>query len=210
VKAAGAVPRDTAVGFFLSANRRLDRKDKALVGGEFVPALGRGKSSARKAIVFVPRATKAGRYFLLACADVRRRVKEANEKNNCRASKGKVRVRNAPPPVKVRPHLSSTGAVSRLVRADAGGTLSTSGPDGSTYKLEIPANALVSDETVRMTPVASVSGLPFAGAVAGVDLKPEGLMLTKAARLTIAAANPPPAGRGVIVGWHAGGEGFHL
>src|SRR4051812_20148656 len=51
VRASGRVASTSAVGFLLSANRTKGKGDKPLVGGEFVPKLGAGKSSARKAVL---------------------------------------------------------------------------------------------------------------------------------------------------------------
>lgn len=210
VRASGKVAKPTTVGFLLSSNRTRGKGDTSLVGGEFVPALKSGKSSARPAVAFVPSSAKTGSYYLLACADARSEVKESSEKNNCVASKGKVKVVKPRAAAKLVPHLAEANAVSQLVTADAGGTLTATGPDGSAYKLEIPAGALTSDQTVKMTPVASIDGLPFAGAAAGVDLGPDGLVLVKSARLTITPAHVPPTGRQVTVGWRSGGQDLHL
>jgi hypothetical protein len=198
VRASKKVAKPTAVAFWLSSNRTKGKGDKRVVGGELVPALGRGKSSARAAVAFVPKSVKLGSYYLLACAD------------NCLASKRKLKVVKPRAAAKVTPHLADANAVSQLVSAGAGGTLDATGPDGSTYKLEIPAGALSSDSTIKMTPVASIGGLPFTSAAGGVDIQPEGLILLKPARLTITPAHAPPAGRQVTVGWHAGGQDLHL
>lgn len=207
VRAKGTVTKATTLGFLLSRNRTKGKGDGALVGGALVPKLRGGKSAGRKAIGFLPASIKPGSYFVLACADARKAVKEKSEKNNCRATKRKVRVRKAPAPLTVKPELAATGAVSQLVSADEGGTVSATGPDGSTYSLQIPANGLAGDETITMTPVASVAGLPFDRAAAGVELQPEGLALTARARLTITPKTPPPAGKVVAVGWHEGRRG---
>jgi hypothetical protein len=198
VRASKKVAKPSAVSFWLSSNRTKGKGDKRVVGGEFVPALRAGKSSARAAVAFVPKSVKLGSYYLLACAD------------NCLASKRKLKVVKPRAAAKVTPHLADANAVSQLVTAAAGGTLTATGPDGSTYKLDIPAGALASDTTIKMTPVASIDGLPFTAAVAGVDLQPEGLALLKPARLTVTPAHAPPAGRQVTVGWHAGGQDLHL
>src|SRR3954453_11633 len=198
VRATKKVAKPSAVGFWLSANKTKGKGDKRVVGGELVPALGAGKSSARPAVAFVPKSVKLGSYYLLACAD------------NCLASKRKLKVVKPRAAAKVTPHLADANAVSQLVSAATGGTLTATGPDGSTYKLDIPAGALSSDPTITMTPVASIGGLPFTAAVAGVDLQPEGLLLLKPARLTIAPAHAPPAARQVTLGWHAGGQDLHL
>jgi hypothetical protein len=198
VRASRKLAKPSAVSFWLSANRTKGKGDKRVVGGELVPALKAGKSSARPAVAFVPKSVKLGSYYLLACAD------------NCLASKRKLKVAKPRAAAKVTPHLADANAVSQLVGADAGGTLNATGPDGSTYRLDIPAGALPSDTTIKMTPVASIGGLPFTSAAAGVDLQPEGLVLLKTARLTVTPAHAPPAGRQVTVGWHAGGQDFHL
>ena len=198
VRASRKLAKPTAVAFWLSANKTKGKGDKQLVGGEFVPALRAGRTSARAAVAFVPKSVKFGSYYLLACAD------------NCLASKRKLKVAKPRAAAKVTPHLADANAVSQLVGADAGGTLNATGPDGSTYKLEIPAGALPSDTTIKMTPVASIGGLPFTSAAAGVDLQPEGLALLRTARLTVTPAHAPPAGRQVTVGWHAGGQDLYL
>jgi hypothetical protein len=198
VRASKKVAKPSSVAFWLSSNRTKGKSDIRVVGGELVPALGKGKSSARPAVAFVPKSVKLGSYYLLACAD------------NCVASKRKLKVVKPRAAAKVTPHLADANAVSQVVSTAAGGTLNATGPDGSTYKLEIPAGALPSDTTIRMTPVASIGGLPFTSAAGGVDLQPEGLILLKTARLTVTPAHAPPPARQVTVGWHGGGQDLHL
>ena len=77
----------------------------------------------------------------------------------------------------------------------------------------IPKDALLSDTSITLTPVAAIAGLPLSGGlIAGVDMKPEGLRFVKAATLTIT----PPAGFSVPVerqvgfGYSASGKEFHL
>src|SRR3954453_16565669 len=183
VHASRKLAKPSSVAFWLSPNRTKGKGDKRVVGGEFVPALGSGKTSARPAVAFVPKSVKLGSYYLLACAD------------NCLASKRKLKVAKPRAAAKVTTHLADANAVSQLVTSSAGGTLNATGPDGSTYKLEIPAGALPSDTTIKMTPVASIGGLPFTSAAGGVDLQPEGLALLKTARLTVAPVHVPPPAR---------------
>lgn len=84
-------PRSTT-GFFLSRDERRDKADLVLEGQRAVPKLKpRGKSGGR-ARLGIASSTPAGRYRLLACADVGRRVAERNESNNCRASAGFVEI----------------------------------------------------------------------------------------------------------------------
>jgi hypothetical protein len=84
-------PRSTT-GFLLSRDERRDRTDLVLEGQRAVPKLKpRGKSGGR-ARLGVASSTPAGRYRLLACADIAGRIAEANESNNCKASAGFVEI----------------------------------------------------------------------------------------------------------------------
>ena len=70
-----------------------------------------------------------------------------------------------------------------------GGSIATTSSSGVTYTLEIPPNALPGDVEIAITPVSSISNLPFAGRLEGaVQLEPSGLELLKPAVLTIAKA----------------------
>jgi hypothetical protein len=60
--------------------------DVRLDGTRPVGSLLPGASSTGTANVTISATTAPGTYFLLACADDRKRVPETNEKNNCRAS----------------------------------------------------------------------------------------------------------------------------
>ncbi len=80
-----------SVRYLLSRDRRRGR-DVALRGGRRVGRLRAGRSSSRTTRLRVPSSTAAGRWYILACADSRRRVRERRERNNCRASSGRVLV----------------------------------------------------------------------------------------------------------------------
>jgi hypothetical protein len=77
--------------YYLSRDRRRNRGDIRLQGSR-VRALKRGQSAKGTATVTVPRTTPPTIYFLLACADDGRKVRESKEANNCRASRGSTRV----------------------------------------------------------------------------------------------------------------------
>jgi hypothetical protein len=62
-----------------------------------VGKLARGKTSAGPVEVGVPRAVGAGTYFLVACADDTRRVREARESNNCKVARAPLVVTSTPP-----------------------------------------------------------------------------------------------------------------
>lgn len=72
-------------------------KDKA-VGGDIKLAQGKpktlrpGKTGTLKTNVVVPTATPDGAYFVIACADATKKVRELREENNCRASGAPVQV----------------------------------------------------------------------------------------------------------------------
>jgi len=102
-------------------------------------------------------------------------------------------------------------AASVAISAAAGGSVSTTGADGTVYTLEIPPNSLLNDETVRMTPARSTGSFPFAGGlVAGVDLQPSGVALFEGARLSIHTPASIPRSEETPVAWNGSGEDFFL
>jgi hypothetical protein len=90
-----------------------------------------------------------------------------------------------------------------------GGTLTTTGADGTVYSLTIPPNALLVETTITMTPIVSIAGgdLPD-GSVLGVDLQPSGLRLYAFAELSIAPPHLDPAAD--LAGFSYEGEGDDL
>ncbi len=70
-------------GFLLSKDERRDEADLVLEGRHAVPKLKPRKKSRGQAHLGVVPSTPAARYRLLACADIARRITEANESNNC-------------------------------------------------------------------------------------------------------------------------------
>ena len=63
-----------------------------------VPALARRKRSQKTTALLVPATTPAGRYRLMACADGLIKVRESNENNNCRTTRGAIAIAGAPGP----------------------------------------------------------------------------------------------------------------
>ena len=86
---------------------------------------------------------------------------------------------------------------------------------GVLYTLTFPPDALLFDETITMTPVSRVEGLPFSGGWNGaVHLEPEGLQLAGVATLRIARFDPK-TGRSIMregrpIGFAAEGDGAEL
>lgn len=185
----GSVARAT-VGYFLSRDRARSRDDVRLAGGRVATARTRA-GSARPA---VPGRARLQAYYVLACADVANRVRERNERNNCRASRSRVTLlpRFRPDPLHVTEVLDEARTVSAPI-GPAGGSLSATAADGTRFTLDVPAGALPRTEQIRMTPVASVAGLPAGGQSAGaVRFGPAGLELSGAAVLTVSPATPVP------------------
>jgi hypothetical protein len=89
-----------------------------------------------------------------------------------------------------------------------GGQLQTTGPGGVVYTLQIPDGSLVQPTKISMTPVASLSGLPFGGGNSyAVQLAPEGLHLYQDAILTITPPQPIPVEQQVMFDYQGSGLG---
>jgi hypothetical protein len=116
-----------------------------------------------------------------------------------------------PNPLTVTPVLDPANAAVAVVNATAGGSIQATGSDGTTYTLAVPANALIFDTEITLTPVASIGGLPFSGGLqAAVQIAPDGLELYKTAALTITPAKAVPANQQIGFGYHGSGSEFHL
>lgn len=75
----------------------------------------------------------------------------------------------------------------------SGGSLTATGPDGTSYSLSIPGTALVTDTELSMTPIVGVATPAAGGPVAwelaiGVRVEPSGLYFLDAAQLEITPA----------------------
>ncbi len=91
-----------------------------------------------------------------------------------------------------------------------GGTLETTGADGTHYRLDVPVGTLdrfaFTDRTLALTPLVSSAGtLPNGPVLGAVRLEPEGLRFFTPATLTI---TPPAApGTGPLLGYRGGAGG---
>ena len=95
-------------------------------------------------------------------------------------------------PVTVTMTVDQGKAASARIGPD-GGTVKTTGADGSEFSLEIPAGALVEEIEITMTPIESMDGLPLDdGLAAGVQLEPEGTAFYDFVTLTIEPAEAVP------------------
>jgi hypothetical protein len=78
--------RRSTVRGYLSRDSRKSSGDAPLPPARSVAPLKPGKATRRTVIARVPRGTSTGQWFLIACADAARIVRETNERNNCRTS----------------------------------------------------------------------------------------------------------------------------
>ena len=74
------------LGFFLSPDGTRSGDDLVLGGLVTIRALKSGRKSTQGTPATIPADTLAGYYSLLACADVRAKVTEKREKNNCHSA----------------------------------------------------------------------------------------------------------------------------
>lgn len=91
-----AVARPSATAYFLSADRVRSAGDFKLASRK-LGRLRKGSTSRGQARVTIPPSLTPGPWAVIACADARRRVREASERNNCRSSRY-LTVRGASPP----------------------------------------------------------------------------------------------------------------
>lgn len=113
-------------------------------------------------------------------------------------------------PVTLKPTIDAAAAVSKIITAENGGTLSATGKDGTRYRLSIPGGALLSDATITIVPLSKVDGLPLSGgSIAALHIEPSGLQLMKAATLTIDPARDVPVAEQVAFAYYGGGNDAH-
>jgi hypothetical protein len=106
-----------------------------------------------------------------------------------------------------------SGLAEGAVISTAGGSLSAQAADGTQFTLTFPEGALQNDETITLTPISGVEGLPFSGGlVGGVQMAPEGLRLFQPATLTIESPNTVAAQgfETVAFAYHEDGQGVYL
>jgi len=116
-----------------------------------------------------------------------------------------------PNPLSVSPVLDPTHATVAVITATAGGSITATAADGTIYILTIPADALLFDTEITLTPVTSIGGLPFSGGLqAAVQIAPDGLYLYQVATLSIAPATAVLSSKQIGFGYYGGGTEFHL
>lgn len=209
--------KPTRTRFYVSRDARWQKKDPAVATIRTM-RLKAGKSAKATRTLRLPENLAPGTYRIIACADVTRRVRESNEKNNCRMAKRALVVKRPaviapPPPVKPPPaggplDVGYTTEPSRAVVSTlTNHQITTTGSNGTTYELTIPSGALPSPTRITMTPVASIGDYPFSSLVGAVEIQPHGLQLLKPARLVITPAETVAKPTGFLFG--ESGHDFH-
>lgn len=85
----------------------------------------------------------------------------------------------------ISPLLDTEREASETVGPD-GGTVTAAAADGTEYVLTLPADALIEETEISLTPIVSIDDLPMSGGfVAGVHFEPSGLELFRSATLTV-------------------------
>ena len=113
-------------------------------------------------------------------------------------------------PIQVGVALDSGKTVEAVIPVE-GGTLSVTGADGTLYTLEIPSDALLNETTIGMTPVTSISDMPFGNErTYAVQLSPEGLFFQNFAILTITPAEEIPLAEQITFGYQGDGKDLIL
>jgi hypothetical protein len=116
-----------------------------------------------------------------------------------------------PDPLDVGVAVDPARSATALVTPSAGGTISATGADGTSYTLVVPPNALFDAVTVRMTPVTAIEGSPLSGGLVGaVQLEPAGLRLADVATLAVVPVQAIDAATTVGFGTEHAGTDFHL
>src|SRR5215207_6112111 len=93
----------------------------------------------------------------------------------------------------------------------AGGSLSLASADGSTFRLEIPPNALEKETEITMTAVKTIDGAPLdKNTPTAVQLEPSGLFFNEVVTLTIVPAKEIPVKEQIIFGYEGDGKDYHL
>ena len=104
-------------------------------------------------------------------------------------------------PIQLQVVADESSAVEAIIPIE-GGTLSVTGADGTRYTLEIPADVLVEETTIRMTPVESIEGLPWGDESAlAVRLEPEGIHFLDFVDLIVEPASDIPVAEQILFGF---------
>jgi hypothetical protein len=111
-----------------------------------------------------------------------------------------------PDPINVAVTLDNIQNNSALITTQ-GGSLSVTGKDGTVYTLDIPKDALLVDTAITMTPVSTLTGLPFGSTDSlAVQLEPEGLTFNNFVTLTITPKVTIPVDQQLMFTYQGSGQ----
>ena len=112
-----------------------------------------------------------------------------------------------PPATAIKTTIDEQNRVTAVI-PPTGGTITTTGQDGTIYTLTFPAGSTTTEIQVSLAPVLSITGLVFdPGFVAAVDMTPDGQQFQSPVTLTIELP-APLAGTGFPMGIHVASNGI--
>jgi hypothetical protein len=162
----------------------------------------------RNPLVLIGRAAAVGACtFLLACESPNPHPTEPDPREP--DPNGPGQEGTGPPTVQVV--RETDNAASATVTPEAATVIEVTGSDGTEYVLTLPPDALLEETTVRLIPIADLTGSPLAdGFVAGLHMEPEGLRFLEPATLEIKL--PSGVATKGLVGFRYQGDGneFHF
>ena len=111
----------------------------------------------------------------------------------------------------ISPMLDTDREASASIGPD-GGSVAATAADGTEYTLAIPAEALIEDTEISLTPILGIDDLPMSGGlVAGVHFEPSGLELFRTATLSVTLPEAPTLGsEELLAGFTYDGDGENL
>ncbi|KPK50532.1 MAG: hypothetical protein AMJ63_14465 [Myxococcales bacterium SG8_38_1] len=111
----------------------------------------------------------------------------------------------------ISPVLDTDREASASIGPD-GGSVAATAADGTEYTLAIPAEALIEDTEISLTPILGIDDLPMSGGlVAGVHFEPSGLELFRTATLSVTLPEASSLGsEELLAGFTYDGEGENL
>ncbi len=113
---------------------------------------------------------------------------------------------STPPATAIKTTIDEQNRVTAVI-PPTGGTITTTGQDGTIYTLTFPAGSTAAEIQVSLAPVLSITGLVFdPGFVAAVDMAPDGHQFQSPVTLTIELQSPL-AGTGFPMGIHVASNG---
>lgn len=211
----GGVAGASVTRYYLSKDGIRNAGD-VLLASRAVGRLSATTTAKGSKVVIIPVATRPRVYRVLGCADATSKVRESSETNNCRSVTLSVTAADpgvfpqTPDPLNVTYTVDSARTTTARVYDFRGATLTTTGADGTGYRLEIPANALSDDTKITITPVLTIEGLPMTRSAGAVEITPHGLLLNTPATLTITPADAPVLAEQTGFLFHDGGADFQM